>query len=475
MLFALDEQQQQYFLNCGKNMTGQLQAEDAFYWKDMALKASSTCCSVRHGLIAVGALKQSTIRRSGRYQMDSVPGVHREIALQHYHKSIQSLRESTLNLQNEDSVRSLLISCMILAIFDDFIGHRGFALQHMRYARQLVLDSNFLSPTPNSCANEENVKLANMFLRLDVFALGALGLHHEYQTIPLLEQHSNIDLPDRFSSFDEARTLTTFLCWESWSFFYHSAMFHLLPRTQIPPQVLEIRDYLVNQLYDLCALLSKLKEEKPEVIRHPLSRIKALRLNPIIILVRLVSNFAPETACDALLDHFTYLVEFSREVLQYEQLENPDITGGSKSEPWVSLSGYTKPLSQSMASMDLSMAAVAETYSPEVRTVSPLLLVATKCRNPTLRREAINLLLASHRREWMQDSFLSGQIGRWMMELEQAGMDSNNYIPEHARVWGETVELDLQGRGAKVKCRQNFMDPVTGTLEWEWRETYFRW
>lgn len=464
-LLALSEQQQEYFQECGKTITGQLQGEDSFFWQSIALRESNTSYSVRHGLIAIGALKQSTTKVSGRYQMDTVPGAQREIALQHYQMAIQSLRQSIPNLESSASVRSLLVSCMILAIFDDFIGQGAFALEHIRYARRLVLDSNFLLPATAPRGDDENARLASMFLRLDVLTLCAMGNHEEYQTIPLQRYAPSFHLPNRLSSSEEARSLSTLVCWESWNFFYHSAKFQLLPSTQVPPRVLELRDYLIKQLYDLCQLLSELKDEKPEYGRHPLARNRSLRLHPILILVHLVSSFgAPETACDSLLDHFTYLVALAKDILQHEQLENPDVMGRSQQRQF-----------NSLASMDLTMIPVPETYSAEVRTVCPLLIVATKCRNPSLRRQAIDLLLASHRREWMHDSLLSGQIGRWMMGLEEEGMDSNNYIPEHARVWGESVKLELQGRGAKVRCRQNFKNRATGQLEWRWRETYICW
>jgi hypothetical protein len=473
MLLVLTEQKQQYYHDCGKMMTGQLQGEDALFWQTVAFRESNTSYSVRHGLIAIGALKQSTTESSGRYQMDAVSGAHREIALQHYQKAIQSLRQSIPNLENPNSVRSFLVSCIILAIFDDFIGQGAFALRHMRYARQLVLDSNFLLPASASRGNEENATLVNMFLRLDVLTLCAMGNHDEYQTIPLQRYAPNFNLPSRLSSFDEAQRLSTLICWEGWNFFYYSAKFQLLPRNRVPPQVIDLRDYLIKQLYDLCQLLSELKEGNPAAIRHPLDQTKSLRLHPILILVRLVSSFGePETACDALLDHFTYLVALSKDILQYEQLENPDVMGG----PPRMFSAESKQQSvHSMTSIDFTMIPVAETYSAEVRTVSPLFLVATKCRNLSLRRQAIDLLLASHRREWMHDSLLCGQIGRWMMSLEEEDMDSNNYIPEYARVWGESVTLEPEGRGAKVKCRQNFRNRSTGRLDWRWKETYICW
>lgn len=57
----------------------------------------------------------------------------------------------------------------------------------------------------------------------------------------------------------------------------------------------------------------------------------------------------------------------------------------------------------------------------------------------------------------MYDSFLTGKVGQWIMRIEEEGADENGNIPEHARTWGEHVELDLQRRRASVKCRQNVL------------------
>ena len=70
----------------------------------------------------------------------------------------------------------------------------------------------------------------------------------------------------------------------------------------------------------------------------------------------------------------------------------------------------------------------------------------------------------------MYDSVLAGKVGEWMMNLEEEGVDQNGEIPEYARVWGEHVELGLQRRRAKVKCRQNVREGG-----WIWRETEISW
>jgi len=47
----------------------------------------------------------------------------------------------------------------------------------------------------------------------------------------------------------------------------------------------------------------------------------------------------------------------------------------------------------------------------EVSIVPALYLVATKCRSSSLHRQPIDLLLSSHRREGMWDSFLASKVG----------------------------------------------------------------
>ena len=118
----------------------------------------------------------------------------------------------------------------------------------------------------------------------------------------------------------------------------------------------------------------------------------------------------------------------------------------------------------------LTVIPVGETYAFETRIIAPLHLVATKCRDASLRREAVHLLLLSHRREWMGDSLLAGQTGQWIIGIEEEGMEADGYIPEDARCWGESTELDMHRRSARVRCRQNLRGGG-----WRWRETQIFW
>lgn len=61
-------------------------------------------------------------------------------------------------------------------------------------------------------------------------------------------------------------------------------------------------------------------------------------------------------------------------------------------------------------------------FSFDVGVVPPLHVTATRCRDPVVRREAIDLLFASPRQEGMWDGVLTARIGKWMTSCEEDGL-----------------------------------------------------
>lgn len=62
-------------------------------------------------------------------------------------------------------------------------------------------------------------------------------------------------------------------------------------------------------------------------------------------------------------------------------------------------------------------------FTFEVGIVPPLHVTATKCRDPVVRREAVELLFESPRQEGMWDGVLSARIGKWICSCEEDGLD----------------------------------------------------
>ena len=90
----------------------------------------------------------------------------------------------------------------------------------------------------------------------------------------------------------------------------------------------------------------------------------------------------------------------------------------------------------------------------------PLFVVGTKCRDRKLRREAINLLTASPRREGMWDSVLCGRVASWIMGIEEEGLrayeprnrTSPDVIVDARRVMVKEILFDMQTRQATLRC-----------------------
>ncbi|KAK0117374.1 hypothetical protein ONS96_013204 [Cadophora gregata f. sp. sojae] len=442
----LYDDEQRYFRSFIDDVSIHLQGHDTFFWRGVALQESQTNFSVRHAIVAIGALAKSTDRSlCGSHRMDTSHSSHREFALQQYEKAIQGLRESMNSIEHNKCIRASVISCLVLAFFDNFIGNGGFALQHIRHARGLLITSKIVAPAIITSKSSEEDQLASMFLRLDMQALCAMGIEESRTFIALQAHTPSFSLPARFSSVEEARSTRNMVVWEGYNFYYRAAKHEYLSPEQIPASILRLRDQLIEQIHLLHSLLDSLMlDMEPDLICHPLSRPESIKLYTTVLLIRLTSSLgAPESACDDLLPYFEYLLDISRETLEYEAAGDPSVFE-------------------------------SETFTHEVRAIAPLFLVATKCRSPTLRREAISLLLSTHRREWMYDSLLAGKIGEWMMGIEEEGMDEYGCIPESARAWGECVTLDLQRRRALVRCRQNYME-ADGRIGWRWRERDVGW
>ena len=62
-------------------------------------------------------------------------------------------------------------------------------------------------------------------------------------------------------------------------------------------------------------------------------------------------------------------------------------------------------------------------------------------------------------------------MATWIMEMEEEGMDEFGFIPETVRCWGETFELNVVERVAKIRCWQNVREEG-GFVE---RKATFRW
>lgn len=319
----LDEKEAVYFQTFFKDVAPQFQ-DYAPFWH-FARKESKSSYSIRHGLVALGALSKSAKRSpSNHYRVDLTQGTHREIALEQYQKALQSLRESIPGIDQGNPVRTTLVSCLILSCFENFLGNAGFSLQHITWARHVLTASETSratssTSTTNVVGEGEDIVMSCFYL-MDLQSLCLLGAD-ESRTYFKFDQTSPIvSLPTMFNNLDEAKNARHILVWNGYKAWYNTDFYQYGPKEAVPPSAIEVRDYLVRQLHALHEQIDLLLlGSTSDPHHHPLARPEAIKVYSTTLLIRLAMSLqAPQTTSDLLLAEFEYLLVMARRALEYE-------------------------------------------------------------------------------------------------------------------------------------------------------------
>lgn len=99
-------------------------------------------------------------------------------------------------------------------------------------------------------------------------------------------------------------------------------------------------------------------------------------------------------------------------------------------------------------------------FSLDAGVIPALHFTATKCRDPVVRREALDLLFSNPRQEGMWDAVLSARIGRWVTAWEEEGLSLPQLGPHMVRV------PEMQRMSAD---QYQFLDPNSGSnIQGQW-------
>ena len=236
-------------------------------------------------------------------------------------------------------------------------------------------------------------------------------------------------------------------------------------------------------------IFSSRHEEQIQVLEKVgLAVLKMYQLNVQILFSMTFSK--TEEQYDAFLPQFQTIVRLAEEVMS-----SPNATPVTPSLMIDPGGAYFGQYCDSLAAQQ-----PITVFSADLAIVPPLFVVATKCRDRTLRRQAIQLLRSSPRREGMWDSELASHIAEWVMELEEypggsmattatsnltgtSGVSSTNHpdhekhddladaaqaaqlktlIPEERRCRITSVDFDLRARQAHVQVGSRNADPNLG-------------
>jgi hypothetical protein len=92
----------------------------------------------------------------------------------------------------------------------------------------------------------------------------------------------------------------------------------------------------------------------------------------------------------------------------------------------------------------------------DTNVVIPLLVTGHKCRDRSIRRRAIYMMLKYPRREGVWDSYVCGKLAEWVMDLEEQHLEEGR-VPAWARIGGVTAHWEERPEPV-LKCVQRISE-----------------
>lgn len=135
---------------------------ESVFWDQLILAASTQKPSLRHAVIAIGALHEDFLRKRLVFSQTSVEGQNSRFAQNQYTKAIGELRRS-LSSKKEEPLTALM-SCIIFVCFDSLRGAFESAMVHLEAGLRILRDMR-RSSTGNHIIDDI---IAPIFVRLSM-------------------------------------------------------------------------------------------------------------------------------------------------------------------------------------------------------------------------------------------------------------------------------------------------------------------
>ncbi|KAI9052162.1 hypothetical protein LZ554_003524 [Drepanopeziza brunnea f. sp. 'monogermtubi'] len=494
---------------------------DSEFWQRSVLQESHSEASIRHAVVALGALYKTLESASesppgspvaGTF--DTVPTSHYNFALEQYGKAIARLRESLAN-QETRSERTTLISIVLFTCFQSFTGDHKAAILQIQHGLGFLEERRQDSRNPMMQKKEEKVEdeLVQIFTRLAVQAKSYdMAFHFPYPYVIRLSPKTQPDptspqspsspsdsssepmdppMPSAFRNAQEARTALDSLCERIMRFNELLSSYHRGPNNILPRFVMSQGMVFGDQLrqWDVAFAPLFLTRRNRGVSNTERAGINVLKMLELMTGILYRMGFSTsEMEFDNFTPQFQVIVDLASEVVLDEELVLALAKCGTQARDCKhrQRAGYHLP---GLASHqpgayreDEGYAHIKASFALDLGIVPPLFVVATKCRDRKLRREAIRLLMSSPRREGMWDSILSGRVGQWIMTIEEATMSpwegpsgraARETVPDERRVMVKEILFDMQSREATLRCGTRGARP--GDLDTRAKETHISW
>ncbi|KAE9377258.1 hypothetical protein N431DRAFT_368998 [Stipitochalara longipes BDJ] len=428
-------------------------------WDHLVLQICEREPSIFHAVVALGALDAS-VRRAGscikpvyrvqQYRNDE----HYRFSLHQYSAAVKQMREAIETGKHD--LRTALIASILLITFETYHGNQATALAQIESSVRLLENwsmstekstgGRVSSPAPDTVDDElvqalDRLEMEGIMFR-DPVPLEQHRLRKDQRTAAVQ------NMPDSFENVDEAEAYGKLIARRGWHFLcmvwsYDGQTPHPDPNLNFydrikgnatPPACAERNKYLkeVDKFYSVATPLFK----RIEIMKDKRAWLIAQCMHIYFIGLRIgLENCfqKDEVSYDIFAPRFREILSISKSILSTHE------------------NAFFIPTSQ---------------------VVQGLGLVAQKCRESHVRREAITLLRTMARREVFVDSVILAGICDWIVGVEEEGM-VDSYVPEESRTRGVIIVPNPDMQGMNVSC----LLPKNGGFpgEMERREGFVKW
>lgn len=457
---------------------------DSEFYKERVLEACHSEPAIRHAAIALGALYK-TLKQSWTAggSASNPPREHEEhmrdwqVAIRQYSEACNAMM--AMQDPNNNSLRTQLMASVLLASFDSLIGDHKQAIVQIQSGLDLLdrIRNAQRLPAYGVSAGTAEEELTIIFMRLAIQAksydlafhfpepyvvrftspaqhqarlqqLNNEQQHHQNLDPNLYDSHMSLGIeteprrvneprrvtpsgsPSRslpFSTLREARLAHDRLN-ERLVRFQEARNVRPKDGSRVPMTepwgraIESLREQMVSWARAFEPLLQS--RHSAQLTRREKAGIAALKMSNLTTTMVSAIQFSPsESIFDQYLDVFQSIVDLGVEIVQAEEA-----VGANVCQTESAFCHHARQLPPDYISAGVSSPChIKPTLSMDTGVVAPLFVTATKCRQPVIRRQAIELLRGCARREGMWDGELTSRIAHWIMRVEEGkpGFDSS--------------------------------------------------
>ncbi|KAB8292163.1 hypothetical protein EYC80_007906 [Monilinia laxa] len=448
---------------------------DSNIWTHIILQAGEQEQPIRHAAAAIGALDlilHTKERISCLSTASSNIEEHHIFALRQYDKAVK-LMKTDISLRGH-SLRTTLLFCLLVVCFENLYGTQASATAHIKAGIRLIeayhrehasgseeyrvkkterqdnlqdsITFGISSPVPSVI--EDEIYQAFGLLEIAFMSFNDNGRGMAYHILAKNSGSSCMEkMPPSFASLPEAKAY--------WDLIMRRLM-HLLPTLNATQATMRGQEDDSKTPMVITEASSARIDEQQRYLTELMSWEKAF--SPVYRKCRILPNskdFAGAT------------------ILRLRWILCRIAVSSALISSQVALDNYLEDFREVLNSAKALMSHPAWTgmFTFDSGIISQVYIVALKCRDFTIRSEAISTLLSKTWREGVWDSALAGNIARAVVSLEEEGRQSG-FIPESKRVYQTSMQFDLRRRTGIVKCFRNSSIlserscPITKSIKW---------